>query len=423
MEPEEGDRASSVEALATVYLLRTDSGEQLDPSALRATLATEAERAEFDELLRMARIAERHFPVSHAPGGVLGGRYRLLSELGAGGTGKVWLAHDAEHDRKVAVKVFNLLGADALERRERAAGIPDGAPRPRAPLAHENIVRVHELGRDGDLRYLVMDLVDGRPLSALLAELRVVAAQRGAPPTPADLLRAIRRPPVADGTALVRGRSWHHAVAAVMARAARAVEAAHGQGVLHRGLKPSDVVLRSGGHPVLLDFGLAGEMQDAAGVLAHRLYGSASYLAPEQIADPGAPPDPRTDVYQLGVVLYEALTLQRAFPSDDTVRVLHAICAGDFAAPRTLDPALPVELEDVCLMAMELDLERRYASAALLRADLERCAGRRELPVASRGRTKSAGLRMRCFVRSHRAGLLAGAVIAAAALAFFALRA
>jgi hypothetical protein len=187
--------------------------------------------------------------------------------------------------------------------------------------------------------------------------------------------------------------------------------------VLHRDLKPANVMLQGGGHPVLLDFGLGGRVQPIAGAVTQQLYGTVAYLAPEQIENDRVGNDPRTDVYQMGLVLYEFMTRHRAFPGHDSYRTMTDIRLGRFATPRTIDPEVPPELEDIALQALEYSSVRRYSDAGALREDLERfVAG--ALPAAARGRSgRSLRRRVRHFLRRYRIAVLVGLV----ALATFAL--
>lgn len=399
----------SVEELATEYLLRVSTGETPDPTEFRAVLPTEDLRQEFDELLHMTETAERSFPVSHRAGHVLSGRYRLVRELGAGGMGKVWIAHDEELDREVAIKVLNLLGVDTLE----AEPMIMRESQLLAQMQHPNIVGVHESGKDGDLRYLVMDLVDGRSLADVIHRLRDQSsgALRGG-----DLTRAVDRAVPSGRTDLVVPGSWPKTVATVMSEALKGLEAAHAKGVLHRDIKPANIMLCGGGHPVLLDFGLGGRMHREQGEMTGRLYGTACYLAPEQIAAESVGQDPRTDIYQMGLVLYELLTRERTFGSRDTYRVLTQIRQGDFAPPRQVDAAIPPELEDICLKALECNPVRRYETAAAMRQDLDRFLEGKVMPLASQNRAaRSFARRARYFVRRNRLAVFGAAVAVVAA--------
>src|SRR5262249_25486664 len=153
--------------------------------------------------------------------------------------------------------------------------------------------------------------------------------------------------------------------------------------------------LLGGGAPVVLDFGLAGSPDHARGDVTEGLYGSVAYLAPEQARTQKVGMDPRTDVYQLGLILYELLTLKRTFPGTAVGDVLDRIEHGYYALPRKVGPSVPRDLEAICTMALEVSPDRRYATATALREDLERWLEGRA-PIASRS------ARWRTFVRTVR---------------------
>jgi hypothetical protein len=154
-------------------------------------------------------------------------------------------------------------------------------------------------------------------------------------------------------------------------------------------------MLQGGGHPVVLDFGLAGSPDLSTGAVTESLYGSVCYLAPEQARTQKVGMDPRTDVYQLGLILYEMLTLRRAFPGAAIGEVLKKIETGFFELPRRVDPRVPRDLEAICTMALEVQPDRRYSGARAMREDLERWLEGRS-PLASRS------ARWRSLVRTAR---------------------
>lgn len=391
-EPEKcaGPADSPVEAVAAEFLQQKSAGGDPDPSRFREGLATDAMREEFDEVLALAETASRVFPLAHDSGRVLNGRYRLLREIGSGAMGKVWVADDEQLDQRVAIKELNLLGVDALE----AEPIVEEESRLLAKLNHPNIAGLRELGADGGVRYLVMELVRGRSLATLIDLLRDTRPRTGR-----ALAEVVGQPGGPGRADLIDEGSWYRTVAAVMVAALGALEAAHGQGVLHGDLEPSNIMLTAGGHPVLLDFGIGGALQRTPSVVRSQLYGAAGYLAPEQVDAPGVGAATSTDVYQMGVVLYEFATLRRAFSGPDAAAISRRVQRGELARPRKVDPRMPAELEDICLMAMERSLAQRYGSAMAMRADLESYLADL-VPEASRRRSSRGVLRRLCaFVR------------------------
>jgi WD40 repeat protein/tetratricopeptide (TPR) repeat protein len=261
------------------------------------------------------------------------GRFELLHPVGAGTFGTVYRARDPGLDRVVAIKVpraGNLVGAD-LDRFLREA-------RSVAQLRHPSIVPVHEVGQEGGLPYLVSDFVEGVTL--------------------ADVLTA-RRPPPGESAGLV-------------AAVAEALQYAHERGVVHRDVKPSNILLGEDGTPHVMDFGLA--KRDAGEItmtLEGQVLGTPAYMSPEQARGEGHRVDGRSDVYSLGVILYQMLTGELPFRGN-TRMLLHQVLHDEPRPPRSLNDRVPRDLETVCLKALAKEPARRYASAGALAADLRR---------------------------------------------------
>jgi serine/threonine-protein kinase len=276
-----------------------------------------------------------------APGRQLG-PYRILAPLGAGGMGEVYRARDEQLRRDVAIKVLpdrTSGSSEAVARFEREA-------RAVAALSHPNIVAVHNLGSEGELRYLVMELLEGETLHERL-----------------------RRGPLPAGLA-----------AQTAARAADALAAAHDRGVIHRDVKPSNVFLTRDGGVKVLDFGLARaaetrfsddsptEVRTRTGVIL----GTLGYMSPEQLS--GEEVDSRADVFSLGCVLHEMLTGTGPFRRSSATATAAATLS---EPPPELGPAVPPELGRVVSRCLEKDRESRYHSARDLALDL------RALPAGS----------------------------------------
>jgi len=257
------------------------------------------------------------------------GRYRILREIGRGGAAVVYEAEDAELRRRVALKVLRDADTDptVLERLKREAAILAG-------LLHPNIVGVHEVGSTEGLPFIAMDLIEGRTLAELLRE--------GAPPLP-ELLRMLRD-------------------------AARAAAFAHSKGIVHRDLKPGNVLVEKGGRVLLTDFGLAHADSFLTKLTRSRaVMGTPQYMAPEQVEGRTAEIGPRTDVYALGVMLYEALAGALPFPGETAAVVYQKILKDD-----PLPPGAVPALQAVCLRALEKEPARRYPSADAFADDLDR---------------------------------------------------
>lgn len=319
------------------------------------------------------------------------GRYQLLRKLGQGGMGVVWLAHDPSLGRQIALKEIRAGAASPaqLQRFQREARLS-------ARLRHPGIVAVHELGECDGRPFLAMDYVPGTTLRAWWSD-RLHARRDQHPEPPGDLSRDVE----------------------VLARVAEAVAYAHAQGVLHRDLKPENVLIGAGDQPVVMDFGLACLMQSEdpiadASVLQRltqsgQMLGTPGYMSPEQVRADGAAIDGRTDVWALGVMLYELLTGHQPFRRDTPIATVAAVIAGRCKPPRERRRAVPPPLDAVCQAALQPEPAARTASAAALAADLRRWL--RGEPVLAR----APGFATRGF-RAARRQLVPIVAIAAAAL-------
>jgi hypothetical protein len=265
------------------------------------------------------------------------GKFLLLEVVGSGGFGTVYKARDPELDRVVAVKVpreGNVPHGEQGERFWREA-------RSAGQLRHPAIVPVHEVGQADGIPYLVCDFVDGITLS--------------------DRLRASRPAP--------------NEAAQLIADLADALQYAHQHGVIHRDVKPSNIMLDAAGKVYLMDFGLARrDAGEIAMTLDGQILGTPAYMSPEQAGGEGHRVDGRGDVYSLGVILYQMLTGELPFRGNKRM-LLHQVLHDDPRSPRNLNDRIPRDLETICLKAMAKEPPRRYASAAALAADLRRFLG------------------------------------------------
>ncbi len=263
------------------------------------------------------------------------GRYRLVRTLGEGGMGRVFLAHDAQLDRHVALKVPRFQassGSSVLQRFIREA-------RSAALLRHPNICPIFDVGEAHGIHFLTMAYIDGQPLTRH---------------THKDSLLA--QP---DAAALV-------------AKLARAIHEAHSHGVIHRDLKPSNILLDAHGEPVIMDFGLARRERSGDEVLTHEgaVMGTPAYMSPEQVEGDTREIGPRTDVYSLGVILYELLVGRRPFSG--SVASLMAQVLRDPPRPLLLERVdVDPELDRICMRSLSKRPMERFASALELAESLE----------------------------------------------------
>ncbi len=261
------------------------------------------------------------------------GRYRLVKLLGKGGMGAVYLAHDTQLDRPVALKIPLFAvddGPQVLERFYREA-------RAAATIRHAHVCPLHDVGEIDGTPYLTMAFVEGKSLSEF-------AATRPLTPRQAGLL---------------------------VRKLALALKEAHQLGIIHRDLKPANVMIDQRGEPLIMDFGLARRTKggDARLTREGSILGTPAYMAPEQISGDLEATGPASDVYSLGVILYELLTGRLPF-SGDPMAMLAQVLMDQPPAPSEVRPGLDPDLEAICLKAMAKKVADRYRSMAELAAAL-----------------------------------------------------
>ncbi|MHC5211666.1 MAG: serine/threonine-protein kinase [Planctomycetota bacterium] len=357
-----------IDAILAEYADRLSS--DADPAREDLLGRHPALRAELERLFAMIEAASpRAAGTAPLDEGLCLGDYRLLRQIGRGGMGVVYLAEQESLGRRVAVKVLRphlTLEPRHLDRFRREA-------RAAARLRHPHVVAVHEVGEHDGHHYIAMDWVEGATLAGVIRRL----ADRADRPTAADLARETGR------SELARCNSYAEACLRLMLPILAGVQAAHDAGLVHRDLKPGNVLLDRKGEPLVADFGLAKGEGDLALSLTGEPIGTPYYMSPEQATAASRGVDARTDVYSLGVVLYELLTLRVPFRGRTAHEVIQHILTDMPPTPRTLARDVPRPIESIVLTAMARRPEDRYADARELAEDLDRAL--RGVAVRARG--------------------------------------
>lgn len=268
------------------------------------------------------------------PGSNFGSRYRIEALLGEGGMGRVYKAVDLELDRVVALKLINpalAANSEALQRFKQELLLA-------SKISHKNILRIHDMGDVNGVKFISMSFVEGEDLH--------------------HLLKREGRLPVDRALDLIRQTS-------------RALAAAHHEGVMHRDLKPQNIMLDRAGQVYVMDFGLAKSLENTAVGMTRSgdLLGTPRYMAPEQAE--GKPVDHRTDIYALGLIAYEMVTGETPFTGDSVFQVMYQRVTQRPKDPRELNPGIPESLARVILRCLEKEPGLRYQTAQEILIDLD----------------------------------------------------
>ncbi|MCA8953043.1 MAG: protein kinase, partial [Planctomycetes bacterium] len=301
------------------------------------------------------------------------GDYRIVRRVGRGGMGTVYEAEQISLGRRVALKLLHehlALAPKSIERFRREAAAASG-------LRHPGIVPIHEVGEWRGRHYFTMEFLEGLPLNEVMHEPHLGVRR--------DTDRALE-------------------IAELVANVADALQHAHEHGLVHRDVKPHNIVIGPDGTAKLLDFGLVKSQAAASGdSVTQEFLGTPHYSSPEQVA--GLPTGPQSDVFSLGIVLYELLAGRRPFEGQTTHEILRCIGSGEFEPLARVAPHTPRDLQTICGVAMAPEPANRYATAGEFGADLRRFL--RIEPI--RARPPGAAARFGKWLRRHRLGVALGA--------------
>lgn len=261
----------------------------------------------------------------------VGGRYQISHQIGGGGMSVVYLAHDMILNRDVAIKIlrYDFSNEDELHKRFQREALSATS------LIHPNIVSVYDVGEDGEMHYIVMEYIKGKTLKKYIQEF--------APLSPA--------------------RSVH-----IMKQLTSAIAHAHENGIIHRDIKPQNILVDENGDVKITDFGIATSLNATALTQTNSVMGTVHYLSPEQAR--GGTATKKSDIYSLGIVLYELLTGELPFSGESAVSIALKHLQSETPSVRTFDATIPQSLENVVLKATAKDAIHRYESAEAMEEDL-----------------------------------------------------
>ena len=363
--------------------------------------------------------------------GVLGD-FRILREIGRGGMGVVYEAEQLSLGRRVALKVLPFA---AMLDKQQLARFKNEA-RAAATLDHPNIVAIYSVGTERGVHYYAMQLIEGQSLAEVIEQMRRTSgraveqksssgvagdcpdfaesadsratdnARRTTDTNPNAVLSTLHAP--SSSLPAYSSREYYRTVARLGIQAAEALDHAHQNGILHRDIKPANLMLDDAGKLWITDFGLARIEQDAGMTITGDILGTLRYMSPEQALAKRVVVDHRSDIYSLGVTLFELLTLKPAFTGDDRQELLRQIAFEEPRRPRQINPRIPQDLETIILKATEKNLADRFATAQELAEDLRRFLDDQPIKAKLPGLIVTA----RKWSRRHRSAMTALVTVA-----------
>lgn len=413
-DPRPGSQEERVEALLVECLEAADPATAVAQAAAREPELAEQLRQAFAEMLRFDLVGQAPSSDGEMPERL--GDYQLLERLGAGGMGVVYLARDDALQRTVALKLIRPEHMFLPGSRERFQREVETIAR----LQHPGIVPIYGVDKRDGVPFFTMQHVPGCSMARALFELQ----RLGTPPDGSALLTLVERATTGEGAE--RGSSdgdsgshsrgidelgWPDACVRITAQVASALHHAHERGVLHRDVKPSNILLTHGARALLVDFGLAWSDGDQRLTHSSSQLGSLPYLPPEQLDGRATDPSRSGDIYSLGVTLYEMLTLRNPFLGKNGEETRRNILGARALKLRREQRGISWELETVCLKAMDSDPAKRYRTMLEFGRDLERVLARESISA----RRPSAARRASRWAQRHPTVIVAASVALIAA--------